>query len=190
MGLTRAMLSQIEQLLDPIRTQVANVVARAVVSRVDDSKMLQNAQIGALDSEELDDCERFQQYGFSSVPIAGAEAVAVFPSGDRGHPLIVAVDDRRYRVSGLEAGEVAIYNNTGAKVVITKDGDIVATPASGRTIKLGSSTSSDPVALKSELDALKTAIAAWTPVANDGGASLQAVFSAWSTTGSTKAQTE
>lgn len=45
-------------------------------------------------------------------------------------------------------------------------------------------------AVTSVLESLKSAVAAWTPVPNDGGASIKAVISAWSAsvTGATKAK--
>lgn len=130
--------------MDPLRriaARVANIAARGVVQLVNDAKKLQLVQLGVLEDEDVDDGEHFQPYGFSSVPLVGAEAVVVFPGGDRGHPLVVAVSDRRYRPTGGQPGEVTVYNHTGAKVRITKDGDLELTPAPGRkTIINGANT--------------------------------------------------
>lgn len=145
----------IEALVHPIKTKIANAITRAVVSRVDDSLGIQSVQIGALADEDIDDGERFQEYGFTSVPVEGAEAVAIFPNGDRAHPLVIAVDDRRYRITGLAAGEVAIYNDQGASVTLKANGDIVCVPSGSGRIKLGSASSSDPVALKSDVETLR-----------------------------------
>jgi phage baseplate assembly protein V len=134
MGLDRDALAQIRQLLRPLATRVANSIARAVVQLVDDGKNLQHLQVGILAGEDGDDAEHHQAYGFSSVPLAGAEAVVVFPNGDRGHPLVVAVSDRRHRPTGGEPGEVTVYNHTGAKILMTEDGDIEVTPAPGRVV--------------------------------------------------------
>lgn len=134
MGIDRQTLDQIRHILRPLSTRTANMVARAIVQLVNDGRKLQLLQLGVLEGETVDDAEHFQPYGFSSVPLAGAEAVAVFPNGDRSHPLVVAVSDRRYRPTGGEPGEVTVYNHTGAKVTITKDGDIEATPAPGREV--------------------------------------------------------
>lgn len=130
-------LRDVQQLLRPLSTRIANTVARGVVKLVNDAKKQQIVQLGVLAGETVDDGESFHPYGFSSVPLAGAEAVVLFPNGDRSHPVVVAVSDRRHRPTGGEAGEVTVYNHTGAKVVITKDGDIVATPAPGREFIVG-----------------------------------------------------
>lgn len=189
--LTAQDLAQLSHLLRPLRVQVANLAARATVQLVDDSGKLQTLQIGDIAGGPYDDCEHLQPYGFSSVPLAGADTAAViFPNGDRGHPLVVAVADRRWRPTGGQPGEVTVYNNTGAKIVITKDGDIVATPAPGRKILAGGPSAATPPALSSELADLKARISAWAPVPNDGGASLKPVFAAWPVPGAAKVDVE
>ena len=131
----RRLLSQLAHHLRPLQTRIANVVARAVVKLADDTKMLQLLQLGVLAGEGIDQCEYHQPYGFSSVPLAGAEAVVVFPNGDRSHPLVISASDRRYRPANSQPGEVVVYNNTGATIRITKDGDIIMHAAAGRTIQ-------------------------------------------------------
>lgn len=168
------LLDDIRKLVRPLRQQMLNIVARATVKLVNDAAGRQVVQLGVLDGETVDDGERFQNYGFSSVPVEGAEAVVVFPGGDRGHPIVIAVDGSGDRPTGLEPGEVAVYNNAGAKIVMTKDGDIVCAPASGRHVLLGGDAAADPPALKSDLDVLKNAISAAPVVALDGGASFKA----------------
>lgn len=187
MGIDPEMLRQIGLLVQPLSLRQRNMIARvSAVHLVDDSTKLQGLQIEALKDEVIPDGEHFQPYGFTSVPLAGAEGVALFPSGDRAHPLVVVVSDRRYLPTGADPGTVTVYNHTGASITITKDGDIVATPAPGRKILAGGADASVPPALSSELADLKSRIAAWVPVPNDGGASLQPVFAAWPVPGATK----
>ncbi len=144
----------VRELLAPITTRVSNIVARGVVHRTNDSAKLQTLQVGVMASETVDDVEHFQPYGFGSVPENGAEAVALFPNGDRGHPLAVAVADRRYRPTGHEPGEVFIYHKSGAKLLMNEDGDIEIQPATGRKVYVRTSGgSAEPVVLKSEFDA-------------------------------------
>lgn len=163
-------LSSLNRLLAPLRNQVANLVARAVVKLVNDSGGLQVMQLGVLAGETRDGCERVQNYGLSSKPVAGAEAVVLFVGGHRDHPLIVAVDDRRYRPTGLEDGDVCLYGK-GSERVLLKDGRIVVTSAD---VRLGSDSAADYVALASlvstELGKLKTAITNAAVTAGDGGA--------------------
>lgn len=151
----RDIAGQIEKLLKPIRTRMANVVSRAVVQLVDDAKRQQMLQLGVLVGEDVDDAEHFLPYGFSCVPLAGAEGVALFPGGDRGHPILVAVSDRRHRPTGKPGGHVCLYHHTGAIVEFTPEGDAVVTPAPGRQVLLGGAGATDPVSLTSELTALR-----------------------------------
>ncbi|WP_431477838.1 phage baseplate assembly protein domain-containing protein [Massilia eburnea] len=58
--------------------------------------------------------------GFTSVPKPGAEGVVVFVGGNRDHGLVIAVEDRRFRLKGLASGEVAIYDDQGQKVHLTR----------------------------------------------------------------------
>ena len=116
MAWTQRMLADFERLIRPVRTSVANTIARAVVRRVSDGALLQLLQLTDLPGAPIDGAERFQQYGFSSVPLEGAEAVTLFPNGNRAHPLVVAVDDRRHRPTGLPPGTTCVYAATDAEV--------------------------------------------------------------------------
>lgn len=127
-----------EHLLRPMATRLANTVARAVVQLVDDSTKLQLLQVGALADETIDGAEHHQSYGFSSVPLDGAEAVVVFPNGDRSHALVVSVSDRRYRPSGGVAGEVVVYTDEGDEIRLGR-GQMMTLKA-GVALKLGSAS--------------------------------------------------
>ena len=191
MGIPRDLIAQIDKAIGrALRNRMANLAARGVVQLVSAAGKLQKLQVGVLKDEDIDDAEHFEPYGFTSVPLGGAEAALIFPNGDRSHPIAIAVTDRRYRPGGGQPGEVTVYNFTGAKITFTKDGNIIATPAPGGKVKIGSAAAADPPALSSELADLKSRIDSWMPVANDGGASLKDVFSAWSTPGATKVETE
>lgn len=159
------------RMLRPYANRIANLVARGVVQLVNDATKMQILQLGVLEGEDVDDCEHFQGYGFTSVALPGAEAVVVFPNGDRGHPLVVGVDDRRYRPTGMQPGEVAVYHKDGAIVKFTAGGDVVVTPKTGRSVLLGGSGASAPVALRTDLLAITAAVTAaiGAVVAGDGG---------------------
>lgn len=61
------------------------------------------------------------------MPLPGAEALAAFIGGNRDHGIVIAVDDRRYRLRGLEGGEVAIYTDEGDKIVLKRGNKIEVT---------------------------------------------------------------
>lgn len=127
------LIEQIARLVRPLQVRIANTITRGVVKTVDDSKKAQILQVDLLDSEPRDDVERLQNYGFTSHPEDGAEVVAACVGGRRDHAVVIAVDDRRYRIGNLEKGEVLVYSKTGSKVLLKANGDIEVTPSSGKT---------------------------------------------------------
>ncbi|MBI1408114.1 MAG: phage baseplate assembly protein V [Caulobacter sp.] len=103
------------------------MVGRAGVALVDDSGDEQLLQLELLADEVLDDVVRHQDYGFNSAPLPGATAVTLAVSGQRGQSIAVAVGDRRYRLKGLQGGEVALADDLGQKVHLTRDGIVIVT---------------------------------------------------------------
>lgn len=113
----RALAARLERLAN----QVRSAFARGVTSLVADGLKMQGMQIRLLDGETVDNVERAQQYGFTSVPHAGSECFVAFIGAGREHGIILAVDDRRYRLTGLEGGEVALYTDEGDKIVLKRE---------------------------------------------------------------------
>lgn len=109
---------------DRVETRARAVVGRFVLRSISDATKVQSLQISGQAGLELDEVERFQQYGFTSVPVAGAEAVGVAVGGSRDHTIIVATDDRRYRLKNLNPGEVALYDKNGLVLVLKDDGSV------------------------------------------------------------------
>ena len=117
----------IDRLFEKHARKMRNIVARGVVSGVDDSHKMQENQIALLDGELIEGAERAQQYGFSSHPRNDAECFVVFAGADRAHPVILSVDDRRYRVQAMAQGEVCIYTDEGDKIHLGRDNTITVT---------------------------------------------------------------
>lgn len=106
-------------------------VGRAVLRAINDDATMQELQVGLLKGELRNGIERFQNYGFTSVPLVGAEGVIVFVGGNRDHGLCVAMDDRRHRKAGLEPGEAAMYTDEG-DYILMKRGRIVEVVAGSK----------------------------------------------------------
>lgn len=119
------MISTIQKLIAPTHRRVMLMVSRCVVDIVSDAFKMQRLQITVLDGETRDNVERFQEYGFTSVPFQGAEGVMVSVGGNHDHGIVIAVDDRRYRLKGLANGEAALYDDQGQKVHLTRSGIVV-----------------------------------------------------------------
>jgi len=117
-------LQDVQKLLKPLSNRVMLMVARGVLKLSNDSGGLQTAQVSLLEDELRDKVERVQDYGFTSNPLPGAEAITLFVGGNRDHGLIIKVDDRRYRLNGLKGGEVAIYTDEGDSIHLKRDNEI------------------------------------------------------------------
>ncbi|WP_258237751.1 phage baseplate assembly protein V [Pseudomonas sp. Q2-TVG4-2] len=106
----------IDRMLSPLRRGLAHIVSRAVVTLVNDAARMQTLQLSLLADEQLDGAEHWQPYGFTYKPHTGAEALVVAIGGHRAHSVVIACADRRYRLTDLEDGEVAIYTDEGDRI--------------------------------------------------------------------------
>lgn len=108
--------------MDPIRVlarRIRMIAGRCVINLVDDALKVQGVQVSALDTEVLQ-AQRFQEYGFSSNPLSGAEGVFLATGGVRGNSIVIATDDGRYRKHDLAPGEVALYTDEGDYIQLAR----------------------------------------------------------------------
>jgi phage baseplate assembly protein V len=115
----------VNRLTAPLKRRVRLMVMRGLVELVKEDTKMQAIQFSGHTDFLRDDAERFQQYGFSSHPLVGAEAIAVMVGGNTDHPVVIVVDDRRHRPKTLEEGEACMYTNeAGVRILIKPNGDI------------------------------------------------------------------
>ncbi|WP_133154067.1 phage baseplate assembly protein V, partial [Vibrio kanaloae] len=119
-------MRHVEKLLSPIKRRITGMVSRALVSGVVEDLQRQNIQVQGHSNESSDDIERFQNYGCSSFPPVGSEAILAAIGGNLGNLVAVAVEDKKYRPKG-ESGDVFLYHLEGHKIRLTKDGKVVVT---------------------------------------------------------------
>jgi phage baseplate assembly protein V len=105
---------------DSLVSMVRGLVMKAVVVAVNDAVATQSMQLVIGQDDPLNDVAHFQGYGFAVNPHPGAEAVVVNVGG-LNHPIVVAVEDRRYRLKGLASGEVALYDDQDQVVKIGRN---------------------------------------------------------------------
>lgn len=143
-------MSMLRRLLNPLGRRIRLLISRGVVELVNDSLKCQGLQVSLL-ADEVRDAERFEDYGMTSHPEAGAEVLFLSVGGNRSHGIVARVLDRRYRPLDMDEGDVCLYNRNGERVYLEDSGDIV---------NLGAKAAADFVALaddvKTELDAVKT----------------------------------
>lgn len=171
-------LRHVQRSIEPHAMRMLNMIARGVVALVDDSKRMQMVQMvrGDLAGGAGDPAEHFEPFGFTSVSLPGDAsgkpmAATMHVAGDPGHPIVIAVADRRYRPTGSDPGTVTVYNHTGAKIILTKDGDIEVQPAPGRQVFVrGPGGTADRLVTKGEYDGHTHGPGSFaTPSAGGGG---------------------
>jgi phage baseplate assembly protein V len=128
------MIRAIAKLTAPLHRRVMLMVGRAAIELVNDALTVQGLQVSLMADEVRDNVERFQQYGLTSHPHPGAEGIVVCVGGSRDHAVVIACDDRRYRLQGLEQGEVALYDDLGQSIILKRDGIVLNTPTKDVTV--------------------------------------------------------
>lgn len=115
-------IRDVQKLLAPLQRRLRLIADRAIVTLVNDTLQRQNLQLKVLADEGADDVERFQNYGHSSVPPAGAEAIVLGVGGARAGMVAIVVEDKAVRPKDLEAGDNCLYHLEGHRIILRKDG--------------------------------------------------------------------
>lgn len=174
---TRTIEDVVRRHVRPLLARVNNVISRGVVTELNDETGLARGQSTTGADQIADDIEFVSPYGLSFRPAAGAETL-VWSIGASARHLLGMVFDRRVRLKGaLEVGEVALHVGlagqvvhlkadgsvevrakdgdlgAGGSIVLKANGDIVATPATGRFVYLGEDGAPKKVALADDVDA-------------------------------------
>lgn len=98
------------------------MLARAVVRMITDSGGRQTAQVEATKGELISGMERMQEYGMSSYPpTEGTDCLVAFLGGNREQGMIIVAENRKFRIKGLEQGEVAIFDDLGNVVHLQRE---------------------------------------------------------------------
>lgn len=121
--------------LEKLWRRVSLLVGRGRIMTGKDSGNVQLQQVQLNEHEIHDDMPRVAEYGFASMPLAGCQALVIFVSGDRTNGVIAGTNDEANRMKNLKPGEVAIYDDQGQSVYITRAGIIVNGGGKQVTIK-------------------------------------------------------
>lgn len=113
------------RMLAPIKRRVQLILSRGVGRLSNSGTELQELQVELLSGEVLDGVEHFEPYGYTSNPHAGFEPIAASMAGKRSHTVCIVAADRRYRLKGLANGEVALYDDIGHQVHLTRTGIVI-----------------------------------------------------------------
>lgn len=151
-----------ERTLRGLSGRIKSLITHGVLVAANDLKGVQTLRVRALFGEERPEVRRVQNYGFTSVPLPGAELTLICSGGDRGGMVCIATDDRQGRKKNMLPGESAMYNAfTGAFVALLNSGIAVL---DSTVIMLGSGTETNGVVRMSDLQAVVAAFNAHTHV--------------------------
>lgn len=100
------------------------VIGRGRIQTTNADGPLQRFQL-LLSAKERPTLSRIAEFGLASRPMVGADAVAVFISGNRSNGVIIATNDLNHSFTLANDGESALYNAFGQSVYLTKAGGIV-----------------------------------------------------------------
>jgi len=123
--------------------RMGNVINRVTIDKTNDDPYMQEVQLRGYFNETQDEVEHFHPYGFSArvrppsqqgETQQKAEGVMVYVTGNRSHGLLIVVGDRRYRLNGLQEGEVALHDDQGHQVHLTRDGIVISAPNSKKIV--------------------------------------------------------
>jgi len=124
------MMRWIAAALAPVERRLAMLLGRGVLMALEVRGGLLVAQVQGLPGEVLAGREYVQDYGLSSRPHPGAEALGGYLAGLRSNGVVIRIFDRRHFL-GLEYGEVAIHDDLGQKVHLTRTGIEAVTSLDG-----------------------------------------------------------
>lgn len=113
------------RLLAPTVRRMRLMIGRGVVTRIDDSGPIQTAQVRLLDGEVRHGVEVLHQYGIHSVSPGKPEGLYFSVGADRDHGVMIAVGDRQFRMTQLAPGEVALADDLGQMIHLTRDGIVI-----------------------------------------------------------------
>ncbi|EKA7629025.1 phage baseplate assembly protein V [Salmonella enterica] len=93
---------------------------RILIGATDSAAAVQRTQAQGIGNENLRGIELFQQYGFTSHPLPGTMGIVLPLGGVSSHSIVIATEHGAYRLKSLNPGEVALYTDEGAKIVLKR----------------------------------------------------------------------
>lgn len=126
-----------------IDDRLFQTVGRVTLDDADDTHLWQEQRLRAHHNEQMREIEYAQPYGFTSYPKKPtkengkkreAEGIIVFPHGARSHGVVIVMGDRRYRLKKIAEGEIALYDDLGQQVHLTRNGIVMSAPRSKKIV--------------------------------------------------------
>lgn len=123
-----------QRAMKPLKDRVFLMAGKALIAAVNDANGIQETQIKVLKGESMERVPRIQNFGFSSNPPAGSEAIVLALGGNRENLIVIACENREVRVKQLESGESVVYTDDGSYILLKKGGEIEVKAATKVTL--------------------------------------------------------
>lgn len=156
------LMHQISRALEPLYIKMKSMIVKAVVDAVNDSNEIQILKITGISDDVIENVQRVQEYGRTSVPPVGGQVIYAALNGNKDHVVALTTGYEQARPKDLESGDnvmwdihgntvelteagVRIISNTGGEITIA-DGKIVLngnTPVARKGDTVSSDTVSD-----------------------------------------------
>ncbi len=122
-------------MMEEIVMQLRGLLARALIRSSSDTGPVQTLTVQTHEGVVRSGVEVLQPYGFASHPPAGGLTVVLAIGGDQGDMVALPVAAPGSRFGALAAGEAAIYDAAGNRVVVRAGGIVEIHAASQVLIK-------------------------------------------------------
>lgn len=119
--------------------RILHIVGRGRITTGNDSGAVQSQQVQLGLDEIKDNIPRLAEFGLTSMPPVGSDAVLVFIGGDRSNGAIIATGHQASRPKNLAPGETMLYSQDGKSIYITAAGGIVV-EAKGQAVTVSNAT--------------------------------------------------
>jgi len=104
---------------------IVRSLGRGRITLVDDSDVVQMVQVQSSQNELRDKTPRITEYGLTSNPPTGTDAVVNYLGADRTFGVVVATNHQGSRPKGLAEGETMLYQQNGIQVYLSNGGLVV-----------------------------------------------------------------
>ena len=122
---TKVSTQVVSRMLAPFTRRVRLMIGRAVVTTINDGGRIQTAQVKLLEGEVREGVEVLMQYGLHSNPPGKREGIYLSVGADRDHGVLINVSDRQFRMTSLASGEVALQDDLGQTVHLSRNGIVI-----------------------------------------------------------------
>lgn len=132
-------IEQVRREIERAAARWAGIVRRGILEQIDSDYYAQSSMSA---DENNDQVELWQQFGLTSMPPAGGEALLAQVDGRGEGAVAIATNDRAHRPTGLASGDTVLYAAQGggggqALLHAKADGDVDLTAGTGKHVNVG-----------------------------------------------------